>query len=131
MRDRASFAHLVLVPDKLLYKLAGFVPEVVVTKIHFYLAVVYIHYMGAHIIEEVAVVAYNQHRALIVHEKVLQPHYALKVQVVGRLVQQYDIGTSEKGLSQQHLYLLAGVNLAHEAVVQLHLNTKALQYAPT
>jgi hypothetical protein len=121
------FGLLVLVLGQLLYKLAGFVPEVVVAHVHLYLAVVYVHDVGADVVEEVAVVAHHQHRALIVHEKVFQPHHGGEVQVVGGLVQQYDVRISEQRLGQQHLDLQSRVHVGHLRLVEVRGHAQTLQ----
>ena len=72
----------------------------------------------------------HQDRALVIHEKILQPHDAGQIQVVGRLVQQYHIRVAEEGLGQQHLDLDARVGIPHEAAVQTHVHPQALQDAP-
>ena len=106
---------LVLVLDELLYELAGLVPEVVVADVHLDLAVVDVHDVRADVVEEVAVVAHDQDRALVVHEEVLEPDHALEVEVVRRLVEQDDVRLAEERLSQQDLDLEAGVHVAHHA----------------
>ena len=96
---------LVLVLDEPLHELAGLVPKVVVADVHFYLAVVYIDYVGADVVEEIAVVADDEDGSLVVHEKVLKPHDAAEVEVVRRLVEQNDVGIAEQRLRKQHLDL--------------------------
>ena len=120
---------LVLVPDQLLDQLAGLVPEVIVAHVHLDLAVVDVHDVGADVVEEVAVMAHHQHCALIVHEEVLQPDHACQVQVVGGLVQQQHVGLAEEGLGQQHLHLEPGIDLPHQALMQLHRDPQALEDA--
>ena len=71
--------------------------------------------------------AHHQHRAVVVHEEVLQPDHAGQVQVVGGLVQQDDVRLAEQGLGQQHLDLLPGVHGGHHGLMKLHGDAEALQ----
>ena len=74
--------------------------------------------------------AHDKHRALIIHEEVLEPDDACKVEVVGRLVEQDNIRVAEERLREQHLDLEARVYLAHEALVQRGVNAQPLKDAP-
>ena len=71
----------------------------------------------------------DEHRALIVHEEVLEPHDACKVEVVRRLVEQDDIGRAEQRLSKQDLYLKAGIYIAHHRLVEVGRNSEPLKNA--
>ena len=73
--------------------------------------------------------AYHQDRSLIVHQKVLQPAHAPKVEVVRRLVQQHHIRMPEQCLRQQHLDLQPRVEILHQRLMQTHVHAKALQDA--
>ena len=86
--------------------------------------------MGADVVEEVAVVADHQHRALVVHEEVLQPHHAGEVKVVGGLVEQQHVRVAEERLGQQHLDLQARVKLPHEKPVQGNVHAQSLEDPP-
>ena len=121
---------LVLILDELLDELAGFVPEVVVADVHLDLAVVDVHDVRADVVEKIAVMAHDEDGALVIHEKVLQPHHTRKVEVVGRLVEQDHVRVAEESLSQQHLDLDAGVGVAHEISVQRHVHAETLEDAP-
>ena len=112
-----------------MHELAGLVPEIVVADIHFDLAVVDIDDMGADIIEEVAVMRHDKHRTLVIHEEVLKPHDACKVEIVRRLVKQDDIRGAEQRLCKQHLDLHPRVHIAHERVVVGGGNAQPLQNA--
>ena len=121
---------LVLVLNQLLHQLAGLVPEVVVADVHLYLAVVYVDDVRAHVVQEVPVVAHDEHGALVVHEEVLQPDDALQIQVVGRLVEEDDVRLAEQRLGEQHLDLEPAVEVGHEGVVELCGHAEAVQDAP-
>ena len=73
--------------------------------------------------------AYHQDRSLIVHQKVLQPAHAPKVEVVCRLVQQYHVRMTEQCLCQQHLDLQPRVEVLHQRLMQAHVHPEALQDA--
>ncbi len=101
LRDKEKFSlqfgdlflgPLVLGLDQPLDQLGGFVPELVVAHIHLDLAVVHVHDVGADGVQEVTVMGDHQSERLAVHQEVLQPLDGLDVQVVGRLVQQDDVG---------------------------------------
>ena len=121
------FLFLVLVADKLLNKLAGFIPEIVVARIHLHLVVVNVHNMRAHGVQKVAVVAYHQNGAVVINEEFFQPFDAVDVQAVGGLVQQDDAGRAEQRLCQQNLYLLALGKCVHLHGVLLHGDAQAVQ----
>ena len=65
--------------------------------------------------------------ALVVGEEVLQPVDGFQVQVVGGLVQEQGLGVAEQGLGQQHAHLLAALQLAHGALVQVLGHAQAVQ----
>src|SRR4029453_16468798 len=47
-------------------------------------------------IEKIAVMAYDDHRARIVREMVFKPERAFEIEIVGRLVQQQEIGSRKQ-----------------------------------
>ena len=120
---------LVLVLHQVLHELGGVVPEVVVAHVHLDLVVVDVHDVGADGVEEVAVVADHNHRALKVQQEVLQPVHRVDVQVVGGLVQQQDVRIAEQGLGQQHLHLQPGVQGGHVVGMELGAHAQALEDA--
>ena len=63
------------------------------------------------VVEEVAVVRHQHDAAGIVLEVALQPGHRLRVQMVGRLVQQQDVGLGQQQLGQRHAPLLAAGEL--------------------
>ena len=84
-----SFLHLL---DQ---KLTGFEPEVIVSGIELDLAVINICGVCTDLIQEVAVVGYNNDGIVKVDQKFLQPFNCRQIQMVGRLVQKQDVGISE------------------------------------
>ena len=64
---------------------------------------------------------------VVAHEKLAQPVDRLEVEVVGRLVEQQRLRVSEQRLRQQHAHLLAALELAHRALVQLVRDVETLQ----
>ena len=69
-------------------------------------------------VEEVTVVADNQHGVFEVRQIVFKPHDGFKVEVVGRLVQQQVIRLSEEGACQQDTYFLLTAHVLHQRVVE-------------
>ena len=65
------------------------------------------------VVEEVAVVRHQHDAAGILLEIALEPGHRLCIQMVGRLVEQQDVGLGEQQLGQRHAPLLAARELAH------------------
>ncbi len=63
------------------------------------------------VVEEVAVVGDQHDAAGVVLEIALEPGHRLRVQMVGRLVQQQDVGLGQQQLGQRHAPLLAAREL--------------------
>ncbi len=68
------------------------------------------------VLEEVAVMGHHQHGAGIVAQGLFQPGHALRVQMVGRLVQQQHVGLFQQQAAQRHAPLLAARQMRHRAV---------------
>ena len=68
---------------------------VVVSRINTQFPVVDIGHVGANRIQEMPVVRDDYHRALALVENGLQPANSIDIQVVGRLIQQQNIGVRE------------------------------------
>ena len=100
---------------------------VVVARIDAQLAVVEIRHMGADHIQEVTVVRNDDHGAVALVQHLLQPADSVDIQVVGRFIEQQNIGVGEQRLRQQHAQLPARRDFAHRAVVLLHRNAYAQQ----
>ena len=61
-----------------------------------------------------------------VDQELLKPADGVQIQMVGRLVQEQDVGVSEKCLCQKDFHLLAAVQIFHERVVELRSNAKTI-----
>jgi hypothetical protein len=83
--------------------------------------------VGAHLVQEVAVVGDDDHRGVALVEHLLQPADGVDVEVVGRFVEQQDVRVGEQGLGQQHAQLPARRDFAHRAVVLLGGDADAVQ----
>ncbi|MCY1530834.1 hypothetical protein D9M68_660400 [compost metagenome] len=100
---------------------------VVVAGVDADLAVVHVGHVRAHLVQEVAVVADDDHRALVAVEHVFQPTNGVDVQVVGGFVQQQDVRIREQRLRQQHAQLPAGRHFAHGQIVLVDGDFQAQQ----
>ena len=58
--------------------------------------------MRTHLIEEIAIVRNYNHRSIITLKKVFQPVTRSHVQVVGRFVEQKNVGLSKENLGEQN-----------------------------
>ena len=108
-------------------KLAGLVPEIIVSGEQLDLAVVDVSDLGADLIQEIPVVGHHDHGVVKVDKELLQPGDGVQVQVVGGLVQKQDVRIAKEGLSQQHLYLLRAFQVLHHLVVKLRPDAKAVE----
>ena len=66
-----------------------------------------------HIIQKVAIVGHGDHGAFILLQMLLQPQHRFGIQVVGRFVEQQNIGLLEQQPAQRHPPLLAAGEHAH------------------
>ena len=87
---------------------------------------IHIHNVGAHGVEEVAVMADHDHDGVAIHQKILQPDGAFHIQAIGRLVQKDDGGMAKQRLCQKHLQLLAAVQAFHQIIVLFGGNADAV-----
>ena len=69
--------------------------EAVVAAVKFHPAVIQLHNALDNAIQKIAVMRYGEHGALVMVDIILQPFDGLHVQMVGRLVQQQDIGFAQ------------------------------------
>ena len=60
-----------------------------------------------HVVEEVAVVRDGEHGALVVVKVVLEPQHRLGIEMVGRLIEQQQVGLLEQELAQRDAPALA------------------------
>ena len=74
-------------------------------------------------VEQIAVMADDQHGAAIALEEILQPQHAFEIEIVGGLVQQQQIGRREQDRRQRHAHAPAAGKFA--AGAQLVFGGKA------
>ena len=103
------------------------IPEIIVTNIKLNLAKVNISNMGTYLIQEMAVMGYNNNSVLKACQEVLQPVNGSQIQMVGRLVQQQNIWIAKESLCQKYTHLQGRIQLRHLLVVVLLTNTQAIQ----
>src|SRR5258706_194877 len=60
-----------------------------------------------HVVEEVAVVGHRDHRGRILLQEALEPGHGFGIEVVGRLVEQQQVGTLKEETAQGHAPPLA------------------------
>ena len=78
-------------------------------------------------VEEVAVMTHNQYSVFKVRQIIFQPGHSLHVQVIGRLVQQQVVRISIKSLCQHDTHLFLIVQLTHQQIMLVFLDTQATQ----
>ena len=91
---------------------------VVVAGVDLQLLEIQVRDVRADLIQEVPIVADDDHRGFVVVEHVFEPADRVDVEVVGGLVEQQHVGPGKQRLRQQHAQLQARRHLAHGAVVQ-------------
>ena len=67
-------------------------------------------------VQELTVVADHDRRLWVLAQPRFEPERALEVEVVGRLVQQQEVGFGEKGGGQRHAHAPAAGELGHRTV---------------
>ena len=100
---------------------------VIVARIDAQLAVVQIRHVRTDHVQEVTVVRDDDHGAVAIVQRLLQPADGVDVQVVRRFVEQQDVRVREQRLCQQHAQLPAGRHFAHRAVMLFNRNAYAQQ----
>ena len=120
------FRLFVLVAHHALHQLAGFIPEVVVSHIELDLIVIDVYDMGADVVQEMAVMGHDDHRALVIREKIFQPGNGPHVEVVCRFVQKDDIRMAKQRLCQQYLHLFVARQGVHLGIQQHVVQSQAL-----
>ena len=83
--------------------------------------------MCTHGIEEVTIVRYNQYYLVVTSQEVLEPVDGLEIKVVGRFIEQQDIGVTEERLCQEHTYFLVTVQFFYEFVVKFFFYTQVAE----
>ena len=73
--------------------------------------------MGADLIEKVAIVRDDDHRRVTLIEHIFKPTDGVDIEIVGRLVQQENVGIREQSLRQQYPQLPTRCNAAHLTIV--------------
>ena len=92
------------VDDRLLRQLLFFLQQVgrEVAGVGQQLAAIQLDDAGGHVVQKRAVVGDGDDAAREVDQQALQPFNRIKVQVVGRLIEQQHIGLRHQGLRQRH-----------------------------
>ena len=72
---------------------------------------------------------YDEHGAVVIHQEILQPDDARKVEVVRRLVEQDDVRVAEERLRKQDLHLQARIHVGHHGLMKLRRDAQSLQDA--
>ena len=85
---------------------------------------VQVDHSGGHVVQEGAVVADDDGTAFVFVQQPFQPADGFKVQMVGRLVQQQDVGTADQSLGQCHPFLQPARQIANGG---LRVKLQALQ----
>ena len=78
-------------------------------------------------IQEMAVVRDDDQHAFVFAEIFLQPMDGIKIEVVGRLVEQQRRRRSEECLRQQHANLLSALEFAHFAFMQIDVDAEPVE----
>ena len=78
-------------------------------------------------IEEIAVVRDHQHRARIADQPGLQPQHGIEIEVVGRFVEQQDVGAAEQRAGKVQPHAPAAGELGHRARLVRRLESQAVQ----
>ena len=83
--------------------------------------VVQLHDDGAHTIQEEAVVGHHQQCPVTPCQIALQPFYHLQIKVVGRLVEDQQVGLHQQHIGESHPLLLTATQLSHRLVEVTYL----------
>ena len=82
-----------------------------------------------HVVHKGTVVAYHDNRAVVAAQKALKPLHAFKVEVVGGLVEQEQVGFTNKQLGERDAHLPASREIAGMAGHVVFLEAQAEQHA--
>ena len=82
-----------------------------------------------HVVHKGTVVAYHDNRAVVAAQKALKPLHAFKVEVVGGLVEQEQVGFTNKQLGERDAHLPASREIAGTAGHVIFLEAQAEQHA--
>ena len=86
-----------------------------------------LHHPVGHRVDEVAVVAHEQHRARVVTQRVLEPGHRIGVEVVGGLVEHQHVGLGQQQLRQGGAHAPTARHLAQHAVRVARREAQAVQ----
>ena len=111
LRRRAVLPGLLLEPGALLLE-----PARVVALVRDAAAAIELEDPAGDVVEEVAVVGDGDDRAGVVVQVVLEPGHRLGVEVVGRLVEQQQVGLAQQQPAQRHAAALAAGQRGHVGV---------------
>ena len=114
--------HLLLEPGA-----AGVVEGVVVALVERQLLPVQVQDRPDRAVQQVAVVADDQHGVRVAREEGLEPDRALEVEVVGRLVEQQHVGPREQHRGQRHPHPPAAGELGAGARLRRGVEAEAVQ----
>ena len=81
------------------------------------LAVVEISHVRAHAVQKMAVMRNDDHGAVARVECIFQPADGVDIEVIGRLVQQQNVGIGKQRLRQQYTQFESGRNSAHRPLM--------------
>ena len=76
-------------------KLAGFIPEIVISGIKLDLAIINICRMGTYLVQEITVMGYHNNCIFKIDQEFFQPCNSVQIQVVGRLIQKQNVRISK------------------------------------
>jgi hypothetical protein len=83
--------------------------------------------MRADLVQEVAVMRDDDDRVFEVDQELLEPVDGRQVQVVGRFVEQQDVGLAEERLREQHLHLFGAGEVGHQFLMQVGTDAQTVQ----
>ena len=109
------------------HQLRAFVPEGVVTRKQAHFFKINIDDVRTNHVQKVTVVRDDDNRIFVIRQKVREPGYRFRIEVVGRLIEHQQVGRAEKCLRQQYLYALGTAKVFHQFVVQIFANTEVTE----
>jgi hypothetical protein len=83
--------------------------------------------MVAYVVQEVTIVADHYQRVAKTPEMLGEPELGLKVEMVGRLVEQQQVGIAEQGTGQRHAHAPAAGKLAARPSLRFVVEAQAVQ----
>ena len=103
--EAVNLVHLPLVVAALYLIALGFLLEKagIAAVEHLDFTVFEQHGLSCHLVEKIAVVAYYDRAAAVVVDEAFEPFEACQIYVVGRLVEQEQVGRAQKQLAQSEL----------------------------